>query len=88
MISDDDRVSVRWTSHGTHDGDLMDVPATGKPVTVTGITFVHIEDGRIVTVYNNYDRLGLLEQLGAFPDSPRRTVRLMLGRLNGRLTDR
>lgn len=88
MISDDDRVSVRWTSHGTHDGDLMDVPTTGKPVTVTGITFVHIEDGRIVTVYNNYDRLGLLEQLGAFPDSPRRTVRLMLGRLNGRLTDR
>ncbi|MDL5361233.1 ester cyclase [Halalkalicoccus sp. NIPERK01] len=88
MISDDGRVSVRWTSRGTHENDLMDVPATGKSATVTGMSFVHVEDGRIVETYNNHDRLGLLEQLGAIPDSPRKVVRMMLGQLKGRLTDR
>lgn len=85
MISDDDRVSVRWTSHGTHEGDLMDIPATGTAVTVTGISFIHIEDGKITEAYNNHDRLGLLEQLEAIPDSPRKIVGLMLGQLRGRL---
>lgn len=89
-ISDDqgDRVSVRWTSHGTHEGDLMDIPATGRPVTVGGISVMHIEDGKITEVHNNHDRLGLLEQLDAIPDSPRKIVRLMIGQLKGRLTDR
>lgn len=88
MISDDDRMGVRWTSHGTHTGDLMDLPATGESATVTGISFLHIEDGKITEVYNNHDRLGLLEQLGAIPDSPRKIVGLMLGQLRGRLSRR
>lgn len=90
VIVDDgeDRVSVRWTSRGTHEGDLMDIPATGRSVTVSGISFVHLEDGKIVEVYNNHDMLGLLQQLDAIPDSPRKIVRLMIGQLKGRLADR
>lgn len=90
LIADeaDDRVSVRWTSHGTHENDLMGIPATGKTVTVTGMSFIHIEDGEIVETYTNHDRLGLLEQLDALPDSPRKIVGLMLGQLRGRLSGR
>lgn len=88
MIVDGDRVSVRWTAHGTHDGPLMDVPATGKSVAVTGTSFIHIEDGEIVEAYNNHDMLGLLQQLDAIPDSPRKIVRLMIGQLRGRLAER
>lgn len=86
--SDGDRVGVRWSSHGTQTGDLMDLPATGESATVTGISFIHVEDGKITAVYNNHDRLGLLEQLGAIPDSPRKIIGLMLGQLRGRLSRR
>ena len=90
MISDDDddRVSVRWTARGTHEGPLMDIPATGTSVAVTGMSFVHVEDGEIVEVYNNHDMLGLLQQLDAIPDSPRKIVRLMISQLKGRIADR
>ncbi|ADJ14005.1 ester cyclase [Halalkalicoccus jeotgali] len=87
-ISDGDRVGVRWTSRGTHTGELMDLPVTGKPVTVTGLSFIHIDGGMITAVYNNHDRLGLLEQLGAIPDSPRKMVGFVLGQLRGRLARR
>lgn len=88
MIADGDRVSVRWTAYGTHEGPLMDIPATGTSVAVTGMSFIHVEDGEIVEVYNNHDMLGLLQQLDAIPDSPRKIVRLMIGQLKGRIADR
>lgn len=88
MIDEGDRMAVRWTARGTHDGALMDIPATGESATVTGMSFLHIEDGEIVEVHNNHDMLGLLQQIGAIPDSPRKIVRLMVGQLKGRLTDR
>jgi steroid delta-isomerase-like uncharacterized protein len=87
-IDDDDRVAVRWTAYGTHEGDLMDVLATGKSATVPGMSFIRLEDGMIVEAYNSQDMLGLLQQIDAIPDSPRKIVRLMIGQLRGRLADR
>lgn len=87
-LTQDDTVAVRWTSTGTHEGDLMDIPATGETVTVTGMSFIHIEDGKAVEVYSNQDMLRLLQQLDAIPDSPRKIIRLMVGQLKSRLTDR
>lgn len=88
IVVTDDVAAVRWTATGTHEGDLMDIPATGKTATVTGMSFIHFEDGTAVEVYNSQDMLGLLQQLDAIPDSPRKIVRLFVGQLKGRLTDR
>jgi steroid delta-isomerase-like uncharacterized protein len=87
-VVEGDSVSVRWTARGTHEGDLMDIPATGETVTVTGMSLLHIEDGEIVEVYSNQDMLGLLQQLDAIPDSPRTIVRLLVGQMKNRLTGR
>lgn len=88
LIVEDDRVAVRWTALGTHEGSLMDVPATGKSVAVTGMSILHIEDGKITETYSNQDMLGLLQQLDAIPDSPRKIVRLLVGQMKNRLTNR
>ncbi|WAU85414.1 ester cyclase [Streptomyces sp. Qhu-G9] len=65
QIADGDRVCTRWTWSGTHKGDFMGIPATGRQVTMTG-TNIHRfdENGRIAEGWWQYDRLGLMAQLG------------------------
>lgn len=67
QIADGDRVVTRWSVKGTHQGELMGMPATGKQATVTGITIDRIADGRIAESWDNWDTLGLMQQLGAVP---------------------
>ena len=59
---------TRWTATGTHDGDALGVPASGKTTTVTGIGIDRFEDGKIVEVWGNWDTLGMLQQIGAIPE--------------------
>ena len=67
QIADGDRVVTRWIGRGTHQGDLMGIPATGKQATVTGITIDTIAGGRITESRTNWDTLGLLQQIGVVP---------------------
>jgi len=66
QISEGDRVCTRWTWNATHTGDFMGLPATGKRVAMTGVTIHRCgDDGRIAEAWWQYDRLGLMAQLGA-----------------------
>ena len=67
QVAEGDYVTTRWSARGTHQGDLMGMPATGKQATVTGTTVDQIVDGRIVESWTNWDTLGLLQQLGVVP---------------------
>ena len=67
QIAEGDRVVTRWSARGTHQGDLMGIPPTGKQATVTGITIDTIASGRIIETRTNWDTLGLLQQLGVVP---------------------
>lgn len=67
QIAEGDRVTTRWTAHGTHDGELYGVPPTGKKVTVTGISIERIAGGKIAETWVNFDALGMLQQLGVIP---------------------
>jgi steroid delta-isomerase-like uncharacterized protein len=60
----DDLVCTRTDYRGTHDGEFMGVPATGKPVEISGTTITRIEDGKMVETWANVDTLGLLQQVG------------------------
>src|SRR6266446_5250360 len=60
-------IAVRHTYRGTHKGDLMGIPPTGKQITVTGIVIHRIADGKFVESWVNADNLGLMQQLGVVP---------------------
>ena len=62
----DDKVVLRWSARMTHRGDTLGIPATGKPVRLTGITIARIVDGKIVAGWDNWDQLGMLQQIGAY----------------------
>ena len=67
MTAEGDRVAVRWTARGTNTGEMMGMPATGKPVRVTGIIINRIAAGKMVEGWGNFDALGMLQQLGVIP---------------------
>jgi steroid delta-isomerase-like uncharacterized protein len=66
-IAQGDKVVIRWTSRGTHQGELMGISPTGKQCTVTGITINRFSGGKIQESWNNWDALGMLQQLGVVP---------------------
>ena len=67
QIAEGERVVTRWTGRGTHRGALGNLAPTGKQATVTGITIDRIAGGKIMESWNNWDTLGLMQQLGAVP---------------------
>ena len=67
QIAEGDKVVIRWTAHGTHKGNFMGIPPTGKEAVVTGITIDRFANGKSVEAWNNSDDLGLLQQLGVIP---------------------
>ncbi|HLK65290.1 MAG TPA: ester cyclase [Bryobacteraceae bacterium] len=62
-IVEGDRACVRWACSCTHTGDTLGMPATHKTVHFTGISILRIADGRLVEGWQNWDMLGMLEQI-------------------------
>ncbi|MCY4087960.1 MAG: ester cyclase [Actinomycetia bacterium] len=62
-IAEGDRVVLRFTAHGTHEGEFRGIPPTGKRVTWTGINIYRLEGGKIVERWVCEDGLSLMEQL-------------------------
>ncbi len=66
FMADNDRVVVYWRGQGMQSGDLQDLLATDRTFcNVTGISVYTLKDGKISEIHQNWDRLSLLEQLGA-----------------------
>ena len=69
QIAEGDCVVTRWSGTGTHDGELMGMPATGKSVEIAGITIDRIADDKIAESWTCFDTLGMMQQLGAIPEA-------------------
>jgi steroid delta-isomerase-like uncharacterized protein len=67
QIAEGDKVVDRWTATGTHTGDLMGVPPTGRRIEVSGITIGRFAGGKIVEDWYQGDDLGMMRQLGVVP---------------------
>src|SRR5436305_2028780 len=66
-ISERDTVASRWTIVGTHLGDFQGVPPTGRQITITGVDFSRVVDGKIAEHWAQFDLAGLMQQIGAMP---------------------
>jgi predicted ester cyclase len=67
MIAEGDRVAVRATFRGTHQGEFAGIPATGYEVEIPVFLIYRIEDGKIAEHWMQADVMGLMQQLGALP---------------------
>ena len=67
MIAEGDKVVMRSTWSGTHQGEFMGIPATGRRVTVSQIDITRCADGRMVEHWGHFYTLGLMHQLGGVP---------------------
>ncbi len=67
MIAEGDKVAVRLSRGGTHQGVFMGVAPTGNEARWTGNTIFRIANGKIVEGWVEGDHLGLMQQLGAIP---------------------
>ncbi len=64
IVAEGDIVVERFTASGTHRGELMGVPPTGKTIVLRGINVFRIADDRIIERWGRLDEVGLLRQLG------------------------
>ncbi|HYP09050.1 MAG TPA: ester cyclase [Bryobacteraceae bacterium] len=60
---------ARLVLQGTHTGDGLGIPPTGRKVRVTGLVMARMANGQMVEAWNNWDQLGLLRQVAALPGS-------------------
>jgi steroid delta-isomerase-like uncharacterized protein len=68
VIAEGDKVVVRWTGYGTHTGaPLMGVPSNGAVLKAHGVYILRFSNGKIAEVWNNWDNLNVMQQLGALP---------------------
>ena len=67
QIGEGDKVVTRKTLHGTHQGELIGIPPTGKQVAIEVIDILRVEDGKLVDHWAVVDQLGLMQQIGAIP---------------------
>jgi steroid delta-isomerase-like uncharacterized protein len=69
MVAEGDKVAMRYTIEGTHEGDLFGVPPTGQRVSIESMTVERVSDGKIREHWRITDTLDMMQQLGAIPTS-------------------
>ena len=67
MIAEGDKVAVRYTIEGTHEGELFGVPPTGQRLSIKSISVERVSDGKIIEHWRVTDSLDMMQQLGAIP---------------------
>ena len=68
VLVDGDLACVRATMSGTHRGDFMGMPPSGKRFEVTGFDMVRIRDGQVTEHWGLMDVMKMMQQLGAMPE--------------------
>jgi steroid delta-isomerase-like uncharacterized protein len=67
LVAEGDRVAVRRSYEGTHQGELLGIPATGRQLRVGGISIFRLAEGKVTEHWEQLDRLALMQQLGVIP---------------------
>jgi steroid delta-isomerase-like uncharacterized protein len=67
LIVEGDKVVSRISYRGTHTGDMLGIPPTGKSVTMSAMIIDQFAEGKIVESWRLFDQLGMMQQLGLVP---------------------
>ena len=73
MLAEGDKVAVRWTPSGTHQGESRQgIAPTGKGVSMTGISIARFDGGKLAEAWYVFDLMGMMQQMGALPTPEQR----------------
>ena len=61
-VCENDKIAVSWTLTGTHKGEFLGIPPTGKQISIAGITIHQIVDGKILDSQSIWDAISLFQQ--------------------------
>jgi C-1 hydroxylase len=64
FLAEGDLVAARRVTRGTHRGEFLGLPASGRRVEVTTSGVFRVEAGKVAESWDHFDALGLLGQLG------------------------
>ena len=67
IVAEGDKVVIRQTWSGSHKGEFMGIPPTGRSVSFGVIDILRIADGKCVEHWGQMDSMSLMQQLGAIP---------------------
>jgi steroid delta-isomerase-like uncharacterized protein len=67
IVAEGDLVSVYWTASGTNTAAGWGIPATGKSVSVSGMTLFRFEGGLIQEEWSVFNEYSIMKQLGLLP---------------------
>jgi steroid delta-isomerase-like uncharacterized protein len=74
LVAEGDLVVVHWTMRGTNTQPGMGLPATGKPIKISGMTLFRFKGGKISEEWNAWSWLSVLKQLGLLCNGPRAEI--------------
>lgn len=66
MVAEGDKVAIRETWTGTHNGEFKGIAPTGRKVTMVNAGIIRIADGKFRESWFTLDEFGLMQQLGIF----------------------
>lgn len=67
-VVEENRIAISWYAIGTHQGPIMNVPATGHKVEVRGISIIDVENGLVARGCHIWDLAGMLRHMGLLPE--------------------
>ncbi|MCI0394828.1 MAG: ester cyclase [Chloroflexi bacterium] len=67
-VCHDNRIVLCWTIHGSHRGTLMNIPPSGREVTIRGVSLFTVNGDKIAEGYHLWDLAGLLRAMRLLPD--------------------
>jgi steroid delta-isomerase-like uncharacterized protein len=69
-ITEGEMIAIHCRVLGTHTGNTLAMPATGKPAEFWGICIARVSGGKIIEAWNQFDFLTFYQQLGSLPQLP------------------
>ena len=66
-IAEGGKAAVRVVMEGTHSGEGLGFPASGRHVRIAGVIIIECAEGKLIAGWNSWNQLGLLRQVGALP---------------------
>ena len=69
VITEGDKMAVRWTAHMKHTGTGLGIAPTGESATLHGMSFLEMRDGLLLRGWNAFDLATTMNRLGAIAAS-------------------